>query len=252
MTLDYLTMVELLSIISDAFSFPSLLVFAIVGIVAAFFGYYIFMKTLRIMVAIELGGLAYSLTVTLLPAGMSAIEALPISIAALVGIVFAVIGAIIARRIYKLFVFAIGAAFGAGFATALLEGFAPTLLENQIVTYVVMAVGAILFGILFIKAFRPLFIISSSLVGMMGVGATVGIMLCPSSFLYTFKEAMYEMLIEMGASAHDVNEAFETVGLNAIGAPASDMGLLIIGALTLVGLVVGVVAMVKQFKTEVE
>jgi hypothetical protein len=77
-------------------------------------------------------------------------------------------------------------------------------------------------------------------------------MLCPNSFLYIFKEAMYQALMAMGSSAHDVNLAFETVGLNAIEAPASNMGLLIIGALAVVGFFIGIFAMVKQFKTDVE
>lgn len=252
MELDYLILVELLTVISEAFSFPSLLVFAIVSTVAAFFGYYIFMKMLRVIVAIELGAIAYGLAVAYVPEGLAASIGLPISLVALIGFAFAIIGAIAARRIYKLFIFAVGAAFGAGFAPAIVASFAPSVLENNVITYVIMGGGAVLFAIIFTKAFRPLFILSTSLFGMMSVGATVGIMLCPDSFLYAFKEGMYQALIEMGASAYDVNQAFEAVGLNAIQAPASDMGLLIIGALTLVGLVAGIFAAVKQFKTNIE
>lgn len=252
MSLDYLTLVELLSAISEAFSFPSLLIFAIAGVVAAFFGYYIFMKALRLIIAAELGAIAYGIAVVYLPESMNSIAGLPISAWALIGFAFAIIGAICAHRIYKLFVFAVGAMFGVGFVPGLIKGFAPSLMESRIITYIAMGIGAIVFAIFFTKAFRPLFILSTSLGGMMGVGLTIGIMLCPDSFLYTFKEVLHQVLIEMGASAYDVNRAFETVGLNAIQAPASDMGLLIIGALTLVGLFVGFFAMVKQFKTDVE
>lgn len=252
MELDYLTLVELLTVISEAFSFPSLLVFSIVGIVAAFFGYYIFMKALRVIVAVELGTIAYSAAVAFLPESLRAIAGLPVSVPAVIGVAFAIIGALSAHRIYKLFVFAAGALFGLGFAPGLIAGFAPSLIENQIISYIAMGIGAIIFGVFFTKAFRPLFILYTSLGGMMCVGATVGIMLCPDSFLYTFKEVMYQVLVGMGTPEFDVNRAFNVVGLNAIEAPASNMGLLIIGALAVVGLLVGFVAMVKQFKTDVE
>lgn len=255
MGLDYLTIVDLLSLFSQAFSFPSLLGFALFGIIAAFFGYFIFMKALRVIVALEFGTVAYLAATSLLPAGMNSIAGLPISVAALVGIAFAIIGAIIAHRIYKLFVFATGASIGAGFAfTALYDPISNMLSEplSDVVFYIAMAVCAIVFAIIITKAFRGLFILTTSLGGMCSVGATLGIMLCPDTFLYAFKEAMYSALIEMGASAYDVNQAFETVGLNTVQAPASDMGFLIIAAMTLVGFVVGIIAAVKQFKTEVD
>ena len=252
MTLDYLTIVDLLSLVSEAFSFPSLLVSVLIGIICAFFGYFLFMKTLRVIVALEFGTIAYVAAVALLPAGMDSIAGLPISLAALVGIAFAILGALIARHVYKLFVFATGAAFGAAFVPALAVGFVPSIAENQTLTYIAMALGALICAVIFTKVFRGLFILTTSLGGMAAVGSTIGIMLCPNTFLYVLKEVLYTSLIELGAAAYDVDQAFETVGLNVITAPASNMGLLIIGALTAIGFVVGIFAAVKQFKTDVD
>ena len=149
MTLEFLTIVELLTAISEAFSFPSLLLFSLAGIVAAFFGYYIFMKALRVIVALEFGTIAYGLAVTYLPAGLSAQIGLPISIAAVVGILFAILGAIFAHRIYKLFIFATGAAFGAVFTPIIVAAFVPSIAGNVIIGYILMGLGALIFALIF-------------------------------------------------------------------------------------------------------
>ncbi len=244
---------DLLYALSEAFSFPSLLVSALCCIVAAFFGYYIFMKVLRLLVAAEVGILTYELLVLYVPALGNLVPTLGISWYSVIALVVAILGAILAYRIYKVFVFASGAAFGAGFVPGLIEGFVPGFIENnQVLFYIVAVIGAIVFGILITKAFRPLFILSTSLGGMTSFGAIVGIMLFPGTFNYVFKEFANALLLELGATTADIAQAFELVGLDTVVAPANDIGYLAIAVLSLVGLIVGIIATVKQFKRSVE
>jgi hypothetical protein len=121
-------------------------------------------------------------------------------------------------------------------------------IENEIAVLVVSIIVGILFGLLFTKIFKALYILETSFSGTILAGFSLGVVLCPETFNYMFAETMKTYYSQLGAASADIQMALEDVGLANLSVPASDMGALLFGALIILGIVVGIVATIVQFK----
>ena len=161
---------------------------------------------------------------------------------AVAAILVAIIAAIIAPSIYK---FIAGVAVGINIADNVIV---TASINNRILQYIVIGFIALIMGLLFRKIFKGVYILSSSIGGMMSAAGAFGILLFPDTFNFYIKTAFEQMLTDAGATAADIQAAFESVGLAAVEAPASDMGLMVIGGLVVAGLVISIVAIIVQAK----
>ena len=238
--LDYATIVSDLAIYSELFSLPVMLIYSIVGIVMAFFGYKIFIKFRSCIYAIGAGIIAYTV-LTYFPVEGYFPDVYGLSFTAAIVIAAALLAAILAKFIYK---FVAGALVGYSLGTNLVYVF---LGENEIVEYIVGGVLALVFGILFVKIFKAVTILETSLTGSLLTGSAFGIMLFPETFSYHFAQYITTYYTGLGATATDVEKALETVGLTNIPTP-SDISTTLFRGIVLLSCVVGIVAVIVQFK----
>jgi hypothetical protein len=242
MVYDYATIASELFVLSELFTPPSMIACFIMGIVMAFFGYKIFRTFLRATFAIGGGVVAYVLFTFNFPINGYLPQVLELNWAAVFSLVAAILCAILAPYIYK---------FVAGFMVGDFLGACVMVIlgvENEIAVLVVSIIVGILFGLLFTKIFKALYILGTSFSGTILAGFSLGVVLCPETFNYMFAETMKTYYSQLGAASADIQMALEDVGLANLSAPASDMGALLFGALIILGIVVGIVATIVQFK----
>jgi hypothetical protein len=169
-----------------------------------------------------------------------------LSYCGLISIAFAVIGALLAPVIHKfIYGFIVGASIG--FCGAYFGG-----VPNWVVIGIIAGVAGLLVGLLFIKIFKPLFIVCSSLEGMSTVASSLSIMLFPYAFFYELQTVLPEVYVAMGAAEADVIQAMNDVGLSAFTQPATLVPDIATALLSIAGLVVGIIAIVYQFKKNSE
>lgn len=180
---------EIVAMFSDPISilqagFPVIFALVISLIILAFYGYRLWNYEVKIIVAIVLGVVGYTLSSTYIP-----LESMPagINLPAIIGFVCAILGAVIAKFLFKLSIFVSGAFLGFMLGSAvfypLLLGILtdmPFMYEPYMI-YVVGGVIALLLGILFVTLFKHVYIIISSLGGMITAGYLVGVLIMPST-----------------------------------------------------------------------
>ena len=164
--------------------FPAVLGIVIALIILAFYGYRLWSFEVKIIVAIALGVVGWSLATAYIP-----LESIPegINLPVIIGIACAILGAVIAKFLFKLSIFASGAFLGFSLGSVV---FYPLLLGiltdvafmyEPYMIYVVGGVIALLLGILFVTLFKHVYIIISSLGGMITAGFLVGTLIMPSN-----------------------------------------------------------------------
>ena len=180
---------EIVAMFSDPISilnagFPVIFAIVISLIILAFYGYRLWTYEIKIIVAVVLGVVGYTLSSTYIP-----LESMPagINLPAIIGFACAILGAVIAKFLFKLSIFASGAFLGFMLGSAvfypLLLGILtdmPFMYEPYMI-YVVGGVIALLLGILFVTLFKHVYIIISSLGGMITAGFLVGTLIMPSN-----------------------------------------------------------------------
>lgn len=154
----------LIDTLQASVTFPIVLVAAIVAGIFAFYGYTLFKKCLALF-----GAVAFGVAGSVISASFLSEISIPlVNIASIIGIVCAVIGAVLMIHVYKLAIFVVGAA-GGYFAAQLV--IVPMLALEGTVALVVSIVAAVIVAILALLLFKPLFILLTSVVLMVGVGA---------------------------------------------------------------------------------
>ena len=164
--------------------FPAVLGIVIALIILAFYGYRLWSFEVKIIVAIALGVVGWSLATAYRP-----LESIPegINLPVIIGIACAILGAVIAKFLFKLSIFASGAFLGFSLGSVV---FYPLLLGiltdvafmyEPYMIYVVGGVFALLLGIIFVTLFKHVYIIISSLGGMITAGFLVGTLIMPSN-----------------------------------------------------------------------
>ena len=239
--MDYTYLIELLTIYSQLFSTPAMLLTIVVGIVMAFFGFRIYRAFLRPVYAFVAGYLTYEI-LSYYSVTSNLPDVFGLNWNAVAAILVAIIAAIIAPSIYK---FIAGVSVGITIANNVIV---MVPINNKILQYIVIGFIALIVGLLFRKIFKGVYILSSSIGGMMSAAGALGILLFPDTFNFYIKTAFEQMLTDAGATAADIQAAFESVGLATVEAPASDMGLMVIGGLVVAGLVISIVAIIVQAK----
>lgn len=157
------------------FMFPIVLVAVILLTFLARYGYTIFKKCVSFVGAVAFGYIGSSIVAPLV-LGMLGLNIEIISLPTVIGIVFAIIGALLMIYVYKLAIFFVGAAIGYFVAQVILV---PLLSLEGVIAIAVSAVLAIVIGVIALLLFKPLFIIITSVFGMIGAGALTSLVLFP-------------------------------------------------------------------------
>ena len=148
-----------------------------------------------------------------------------INVSAAVGVVCAIIGALVGKNLFKFCVFVVGAALG--FVVGMvLPTFLPNVefLQNPTILLIVAAVCALVVGILSIFLFKALYIIINCVGGVAVAGAMVGAALTDGVEFITDP----------------------ATGALSIATPGNNMTFILAGAV--LGLIAGIVIAVNQFK----
>ena len=159
------------------FLFPIVLVAVILLTFLARYGYTIFKKCVAFVGAVAFGYIGSSIVAPLV-LGMLGLEIPLVSLPTVIGIVFAILGAILMIYVYKLAVFCVGAAIGFFAAQIILV---PMLALEGMIALAVSGVLALVVGVIALLLFKPLFIIITSVFGMAAAGALTGLVLIPSA-----------------------------------------------------------------------
>ena len=176
---------ELLATVSG-FEFPIMLITVICLTFFAYYGYNLFRKALFVVGAVIFGaaGSLYLSPIILTTLGEAAPQNVNVSV--VTGIICAVLGAVLIRFLYKFALFICGTLFGYTAGCLIL---APLLAQvtkvewflTQTGMVVIGAALAIILGIVCVTLFKPVFIISSAIPGMIYSGATLGASIFVSS-----------------------------------------------------------------------
>ena len=169
---------ELLSTVSG-FEFPIMLITVICLTFFAYYGYRLFRRALFVVGAVIFGaaGSIYISPIIVTTLGESAPTNVNISI--ITGIICAVLGAVLIRFLYKFALFICGTLFG---YTAGCLFLSPLLAQATKVEWFLTQTGmvvigaalALILGIVCVTLFKPVFIISSAIPGMVYSGITLG------------------------------------------------------------------------------
>lgn len=170
---------QIWGLISQYF-FITLISAVILLIINAFYGYKIIKFTIIAESSIGLGFVGNSLLAPLI------FQNPPerVNLAAIMGIVFAIAGALLAIFLFKLMLFINGAGIG-----AILGAFGCYLLSPDGVSTktwviaVICSVGAIVLGVLFIFLFKPVYIIVTSVLGLSLAGFIISYVICPDVYV---------------------------------------------------------------------
>ena len=155
-----------------AYAFPIVLVAVILLSFLARHGYTIFKKCIALVGAIAFGFIGSTIVAPLVPISIDII-----SIPTVIGIVFAILGAVLMIYVYKLAIFGVGAAIGYFAAQLILV---PMFSLEGMIALIASAVVAIIVAVLAMLLFKPMFIIITSIFGMVGAGALASMVIFPS------------------------------------------------------------------------
>lgn len=177
----------------------------IVGLaIVAFFGF----KLLRIELVIAGAIIGYSIGSTTLVA-LVGDSITGVNIALILGIVCAVIGVLLSAKVYRLMIFVYGGLIGYVVGTVLfpgmVAGFTSLPVSAETLVTVMSVVVGIIFAFVIYRLFKPLYIISTSIFGMLcvgtltlalisggnetasGIGAIVGLVIGVFAMIHQFK-----------------------------------------------------------------
>ena len=172
---------EILTVIEANF-FALSLVAIILYAFCAFYGYRIFKFSMKFISAVALGVVGANLVAPLVTEALGTATVGPVSLSALIGLLFAVVGFVIAVYVYKLALFLLGA--GAGFLAGELvtdilvsSGVLADFFASDAGYWVACGVCALVLGLLCAFLFKPLFIVISSIGSMFCVFSVVAVLL---------------------------------------------------------------------------
>ena len=194
-------------------TFPVTLVTVLACMLMAFYSYRIFRIEISVVGSVLLGYVGYAL---LAPLVLQNVQIENVNLAAAIGIVCAIAGWFIAHALYKLVVFAAGALLGYSLGAMLAETLASTFTDVQFLCsdtgkIVVAAVCALIAGILFISLFKVVYILLTSLGGMISAVFLAGMSVCDVATM----PAVYLGLLVLGtvlgivAAVHQFKHAVE-------------------------------------------
>ena len=152
-------------------SFPMVLSVALALVLVAIYSYRIFRLELSVSGAVGCGALGYIFLAPFLLDKLPTVEW--IDLAAVIGVVCAILGWVLIYALHKVSLFLCGAAIGfyAGIfvASFLALNFTDVaLLQNEVFFYVVCGICALACGIIFVFLFKLLYILITSFGGMIG------------------------------------------------------------------------------------
>lgn len=183
--LDNLNLPAEVAEILENYLFVALLSVIIVLGIMAYHGFWLFKKCLPISGALAFGAVGSLVVTPMLDDMVGNMIPEAISLAAIIGFVCAIVGALLMTYAFKLSIFLLGAGAGAGvglIVSALLKG-TIEFFATQIGALVAVGVCALVVAILTALLFRPLFIIVTSVLGLAAAGACVGLAVMPEGNL---------------------------------------------------------------------
>lgn len=150
--------------------FPIAIIIVLLFTALAFYSYSLFKKSVELAGAISLGALGYYLSDFIIFGAATESAEGNIDVCALIGIGCAILGAIVAHSVYKLAIFASGSAIGYALGSVVLTEIGNSIesdaLSNPAIVATFSTVSALVLGALFLVAFKPLYIFTTSLGGM--------------------------------------------------------------------------------------
>lgn len=154
-------------------NFPATIIAVLILFALAFFSYKLFKTSVELAGAISLGALGYYFSIFVIFGSNGENISNGIDIAAIIGVSCAILGGIIAHSVYKLAIFSSGAAIGymlGGVVLAEISSMFENLeaITNPAIVATISTVLAMVLGCLFLVAFKPLYIITTSIVGAVG------------------------------------------------------------------------------------
>ena len=161
-----------------AYLFPIALIAVILLSFLARYGYTVFKKCLSICGAIAFGSIG-SIVVAPLLMNMISLEINFISIPTVIGAILAIIGAVLIIYVYKLAIFVVGGALGYFIAQMFVAPLLPAEVAEGVAGIVISAVVALVVAILAVILFKPLFIIITSIFGMIGAALIAAYVILP-------------------------------------------------------------------------
>ena len=167
---------DLAALLGESLAAYSVAIAVVAIVVLALFARYGFTVLKKVVCLVGAAGCAYAGAQILVPKFLAGVALPIVSTNAVVGIVLAIVGGFIFCRFFKFGLFLIGAAAGYLVVADIVIGM--VALEGIIAT-VASVVIAIVVGLLLRALFKPLFVIISSLVGMIGAGALLCVTLIP-------------------------------------------------------------------------
>lgn len=166
----YETTPEIETVAEAIAEFPIALIAILLFTALAFYSYSLFKKSVELAGAISLGALGYYLSDFIIFGAETKTADSEINVCALIGLGCAIIGAIVAHSVYKLAIFASGSAIGYALGSVILTEIGNYVesdaLSNSAIVATFSTVAALVLGALFLVAFKPLYIFTTSLGGM--------------------------------------------------------------------------------------
>ncbi len=166
----YETTPEIETVAEAIAEFPIALIAILLFTALAFYSYSLFKKSVELAGAISLGALGYYLSDFIIFGAETKAADSEINVCALIGLGCAIIGAIVAHSVYKLAIFASGSAIGYALGSVILTEIGKYVesdaLSNSAIVATFSTVAALVLGALFLVAFKPLYIFTTSLGGM--------------------------------------------------------------------------------------
>ena len=178
--LEMITLPEWASNLINAYVFAFVLSSVVLLFILAFWGYKLLKACLAIAGAATFGiiGNTY-LAPLLVPYTENSVPAW-INVSGIIGMVLAAIGALLMVKLFKLGIFAEGAALGyvlGSTATGIILTYVPNLegfLSTPVGSIVVSCVLALILGVLFVLLFKHIFILVTSVGGLCAAGVLIG------------------------------------------------------------------------------
>lgn len=177
--LEMLTLPEWATNLINAYVFAFVLSSVVLLFILAFWGYKLLKACLAIAGAATFGIIGNTFIAPLVVPHTENLVPAWINVGGIIGMVLAGIGALLMVKLYKLGIFAEGAALGyflGSTATGIILTYAPNLafLNTPIGNIVVSCVLALILGVLFALLFKHIFILVTSVGGLCAAGVLIG------------------------------------------------------------------------------
>lgn len=152
-------------------NFPATIIAVLILVALAFFSYFLFKKSVELAGAISLGVFGYYFSIYIVFGANGGNIINGVDVASIIGFACAILGAIIAHSVYKLAIFSSGAAIGYMLGSVILAEISRLsdnlyAVTNPAIVATISTVLSMVLGCLFLMAFKPLYIGTTSVGGM--------------------------------------------------------------------------------------